>query len=263
MADQPGADLDQLLPEAGERPVFDRLGRCQRAQEVAEIVGERVKLKPHGIGSERPARQPRPLDRALAFLDPLLGRAAPIVEGENPLGRAEQVGDDEADARNKLARMPLDFGDNPAWLGPAFGLIGKIGVEPPHMVRGSPDGALEQAADPVLQDAVGGDADRVFLTNPEKRAVLAAWASDANAVSHLPALRQLPDGSIVKLDDISRPLKALDEPAERGPKRGSLLWKQPFKRRRMPLRQWLRRGRWWDDDGGLPFFRKRSKFPDY
>ena len=56
------------------------------------------------------------------------------------------------------------------------------------------------------------------LTTPEKRAVLAAWASDANAVSHLPALRQLPDGSIVKLDDILRALKALDEPAERGPK---------------------------------------------
>jgi hypothetical protein len=36
--------------------VLDRLGRCQRAQEVAEIVGERVKLKPHGIASERPAR---------------------------------------------------------------------------------------------------------------------------------------------------------------------------------------------------------------
>jgi len=42
------------------------------------------------------------------------------------------------------------------------------------------------------------------LTTAEKRAVLAAWASDANAVPHLQALRQLPDGSIVKLEDIAR-----------------------------------------------------------
>jgi hypothetical protein len=76
-------------------------------KEIAEIVGERVKLKPHGIGSERLARQPRPLDRALAFLDPLLAGAALIEEDDNPLGRAGQVGDDEADARIKLARMPF------------------------------------------------------------------------------------------------------------------------------------------------------------
>jgi hypothetical protein len=67
------------------------------------------KLKPNGIGSERLARQPRPLDRAPAFLDPLLGRAALIVEGDNPLGRAGQVGDDEADARNKLAGCHSTF----------------------------------------------------------------------------------------------------------------------------------------------------------
>ena len=72
VADDLRADLDQLLLQARQRPVLDRLGRRQRAQEVAEIVGERMKLEPHGVGGERPARQPRPLDRALAFLDPLL-----------------------------------------------------------------------------------------------------------------------------------------------------------------------------------------------
>ena len=35
------ADLDQLLLRARQRPVLDRLGRRQRAQEIAEIVGER------------------------------------------------------------------------------------------------------------------------------------------------------------------------------------------------------------------------------
>src|ERR1039458_9839863 len=66
------ADLDQLLLQARQRPVLDRFRRRQRAQEVAKVVGERMKLKPHGVGGESPARQPRPLDRALAFLDPLL-----------------------------------------------------------------------------------------------------------------------------------------------------------------------------------------------
>ena len=55
VADEPGADLDQLLFQAGQRPVFDRLRRRQRAQEVAEIVGERMKLKPDRVGGERPA----------------------------------------------------------------------------------------------------------------------------------------------------------------------------------------------------------------
>jgi hypothetical protein len=52
----------------------------RRPQEVAEIVGERVKLETHGIGGERPARQPRPADRTLALLYPLLRRAAAVVE---------------------------------------------------------------------------------------------------------------------------------------------------------------------------------------
>ena len=49
------ADLDQLLLQARQRPVLDRLGCRQRAQEVAEIVGERMKLEPARVGGERPA----------------------------------------------------------------------------------------------------------------------------------------------------------------------------------------------------------------
>jgi hypothetical protein len=39
----------------------------------------------------------------------LFARPALIVEGDDPVGRARQVGDDEADARIKLAGMPFDF----------------------------------------------------------------------------------------------------------------------------------------------------------
>jgi len=39
-----------------------------------------MKLEPHGVGRERPARQPCPLDRALAFLDPLFQIHADAIE---------------------------------------------------------------------------------------------------------------------------------------------------------------------------------------
>ena len=63
--------------------------------------------------------------------------------------------DKEADARIKLAGMPFDFGDHPARLGPGSRLIGEIGMEPTHLVRWSSDWALEQVADPMLEDLVG------------------------------------------------------------------------------------------------------------
>jgi hypothetical protein len=76
MADDLRADLDAFLFHARQRPVPDRFGRRQRTKEVAKIVSERVKLETNRVGGKRPARQLRPLDRALAFLDPLLTRAA-------------------------------------------------------------------------------------------------------------------------------------------------------------------------------------------
>ena len=38
------ADLDELLLQARQRPILDRLRRRQRAQKIAEIVGQRMKL---------------------------------------------------------------------------------------------------------------------------------------------------------------------------------------------------------------------------
>jgi hypothetical protein len=92
------------------------------------------------------------------------------------------------------------------------------------------------------------------LSTHEKRCLLASWASDANAIPHLPSLRQLPDGSIVPVDDIFAALKALDVPAEghhRQPK-GTLNWRQAFKRRKLRSRHWTRFGRWPRDDDDPP-----------
>ncbi len=69
-----------------------------------------MKLKANRIGGEGTAGQARPLDRTLALFDVLLRSAALIVESDDPLRRARQVGDDEADAGIKLARMPLVSG---------------------------------------------------------------------------------------------------------------------------------------------------------
>ena len=91
MAHDLRADLDEFLLQARQRPVLDRLGRRQCSQEITEVVGESMQLKPHGIGGERPARQPRPPDGSLAFLDPLLRRPALVVKGDNVLGRSRHV----------------------------------------------------------------------------------------------------------------------------------------------------------------------------
>ena len=118
-----------------------------------------MKLKAHRVGREGAARQPRPLDRVLAFLDPLLARAAFIIESDDALRRACQIADDEADARVQLTRMPLHLGHDMARLVPALRLIAEAGVVAPHLVWRSPNRALEQVLDPLLQDPVRRQSD--------------------------------------------------------------------------------------------------------
>ncbi len=52
-----GTYLHKLLPQAGQRPMRDRLGQGQRPHEVGEIGGQRVQLKTRRVGGERAARQ--------------------------------------------------------------------------------------------------------------------------------------------------------------------------------------------------------------
>jgi hypothetical protein len=68
-----------------------------------------------------------PLDRALAFLDPLLRRAALVVEGDETPGRPDKVGNNKADARVQLARMPLDLSRDPPGFLLALRLIAEAG----------------------------------------------------------------------------------------------------------------------------------------
>ena len=47
-----GADLNQLLAQAGQRPRLRRLRNRQRPHEIAEIVGQGMKLKANRVGGE-------------------------------------------------------------------------------------------------------------------------------------------------------------------------------------------------------------------
>src|SRR6266851_4969237 len=84
-----------------------------------------------------------------------------VVERDDALCWPRQVGDDEADARIKLARVPLDLRHNPPRLLPTLRLIAEAGIIAAHLIRRSPDRALEQVSDFVLQDAVGRQPDHV------------------------------------------------------------------------------------------------------
>ena len=72
-------------------------GQGQRPHKIGQIVGQGVKLELYLVVAELAARQPRPFDSVLAFLDVLPRFASLIVESNYPLGGAGQVGDNEAD----------------------------------------------------------------------------------------------------------------------------------------------------------------------
>jgi hypothetical protein len=50
-----------------------------------------------------------------------------------------------------------------------------------------------------------------LMSITDKRALLASWASDMNAVPDEPALRKLADGTVLDIDDILNALRTLDD----------------------------------------------------
>ena len=71
----------------------------------------------------------------LAFLDPLLRRPARIVKPHDGTILAREIRDDEADAREQLADVVLDFCHDPSGRGPAVRLIAETRV--PDQWRGA------------------------------------------------------------------------------------------------------------------------------
>jgi hypothetical protein len=117
----------------------------------------------------------------------------------------------------------------------------------------SSEPSLSLAAALMHPDDVMGN---LQLTQAQKREILAAWASDARAVRDLPALRQLDNGAIVRVDDVLRALSALDDNVKSGQHAPGLLRSLVQRPRRRPL-SWAkiavrRRSRDDDDDDPPP-----------
>ena len=74
------------------------------------------------------------------------------------------------------------------------------------------------------------------LTTAEKRAVLAAWISDAPAIENAPSLRRLDSGAIVDVDSILQALGSLDELAH---DHGDCKRLPPSGRRRSVVLKWF------------------------
>jgi len=119
-----------------------------------------VKLEANLVVAELAARQPRPFDSVLAFLDVLLRFASLIVEGHHPLGGARQVGDDEADTGDQFAGMPFDLGHHAPLPVPASSLISHW--SPSELVGDAqPDIGLRFRTLDRDQGAVGGIANQI------------------------------------------------------------------------------------------------------
>lgn len=92
----------------------------------------------------------------------------------------------------------------------------------------------------------------LWLTQAEKREILASWASDVRAVPDAPALRQLNNGAVVRVDDVLRALKSLNEGETSEHTTFEPFRPFPGLRIRLPVR--LRSALWrgWPDDDDPP-----------
>ncbi|RWE39456.1 MAG: hypothetical protein EOS78_11165 [Mesorhizobium sp.] len=109
------------------------------------------------------------------------------------------------------------------------------------------DHAAEFAALRTPEDVLNEE-----MTVGEKRALLAFWASDANAVPDNPTLRQLDSGAVAQVSEILRALHALDEIGRKPPARAPFDRSRSSGRRRNKTRRsWLRYP-WRDDDDDDP-----------
>lgn len=86
VADDLRVDLDELVAQRRQRPLLDDIGQRERPHEATKVVGQGMKLEPDLVVAELLARQARPANRVLAFLDVLPGGTALIVERDHALG---------------------------------------------------------------------------------------------------------------------------------------------------------------------------------
>ncbi len=110
VTDRLRSDLDQLFAQRRQRSLGNRLRIRQRAEEVSEVVRQRVKLEANRVRIE-------------PFFDASLGRCALVTEGDYIRRFAAQVRDDEADAREQVPGVLLHLSDNPTRTRPTRCLV--------------------------------------------------------------------------------------------------------------------------------------------
>jgi hypothetical protein len=93
---EPSAGLDQPLLQAGQRPGGDPHQQRQPPPEVLEVLRNQAQPQPDLVGARAVAAKPRQRDRLLAFLDPMFGRAALVVEAYHRPVVERQVGHDKS-----------------------------------------------------------------------------------------------------------------------------------------------------------------------
>src|SRR5438132_5382323 len=106
--------LEQPLLQTREGPTLDGDRQNQPTQQVAEVVGDDPEQEADLVGPEPVAGEARPVGGFLAFLDPLLGRPALVIEADDRAIRPGQSRDDEAHPRKQLAEVMFDLGDDPS-----------------------------------------------------------------------------------------------------------------------------------------------------
>src|SRR2546425_12482595 len=153
--------LEQPLLEAREGPALDGDRQDQPTQQIAEVVGDHPEEQPDLVGSEAVAREARPMGGFLAFLDPLLGRPALVVEVDDGAIRPGQGGDNEAHPRKEFPEMMLDLGDHSSRSVPGGGLVVEAAVPDQRRVARPAAGPSEQIFNGPLQDIIGRQPNRV------------------------------------------------------------------------------------------------------
>jgi hypothetical protein len=83
MPDEAAARLEEPLLETRQGPALDGNRQDKPSQQIAELVGDHPEEQPDLVGSEPVAGETRPMGGFLAFLDPLLGRPALVIEADD------------------------------------------------------------------------------------------------------------------------------------------------------------------------------------
>src|ERR1017187_9594837 len=164
MANDLCPNLDQFLPSRCQGPALDLSRQDQLSKEVPKVVGQDEEMQSDLVVVEFVARQPRPLNRILALLDPLLGGSPLIVKPDDPYCRSDEIRPDEAYPREQLAFVPFDLGDHSTGPVPALRLVGEVGIADQGRIRGTAHRPGQERLDLPLQDIVSRKADRVVVS---------------------------------------------------------------------------------------------------